>query len=92
MTNCFLKWTVMRCGFCNLFLIFEQILERFLVSSQTFTFVSFYHVSWHQKKKTLKILSEFMTFTVFQNTATAVNYYISNKQICPERLLSAECI
>lgn len=33
-----------------------------------------------------------MAFTVFQNTATAVNYYISDKQICPERLLFAECI
>lgn len=41
MTNCFLKWTVMRCGFCNLFLIFEQALECFPVSSQNFTFVSF---------------------------------------------------
>lgn len=34
----------------------------------------------------------FMAFTVFQNTATAVNHYISNKQISPERLLSAKCI
>lgn len=41
MTNCFLKWTVMLRGFCNLFLILEQKLEqRFLLFSQLFTLVS----------------------------------------------------
>lgn len=45
-----------------------------------------------KKKNPLKTLSKFMAFTVFQNTATAVNYYVSNKQICRKRSLYAECI
>lgn len=91
-TNGFLKRAVMLCSFCNSLLIPRQnirISERPYHNSASL--VRLLAAERPEKKREKTTGSKILVFTVFQNTATAVNHNISSKQMTPERLLSAEC-
>lgn len=92
-TNGFLKWTVMHCSFGNLFLIPEQNIRISQLPYHNASLICLLAAERPKTKQERKktTWSKIMVFTVFQNTATAVNHNISSKQMTPERLLSAEC-